>query len=284
MGCCDDKKKRPEDADEVRRLVSEGYARVVRDAGSSCCAGGASAAEDVSRLIGYSDEELAELPEGANLGLGCGNPTAIASLRPGETVVDLGAGAGIDAFLAAKHVGAQGRVIGIDMTDDMLERARANALAVGAENVEFRKGLIEELPVEDGCADVIISNCVINLSPEKPKVFAEAFRVLRPGGRLMVSDVVLERPLPEAVLQSVDAYVGCVGGASLRADYLAAIENAGFTDVRVLTESSFGDKVCASDSPLQDAIKEFGANVEEVREFLPHVSSLGLVATKPSTS
>ncbi len=280
MGCCDDKNKRPEGTEEIRRLVEKGYAKLARDSGDPCCGGSTTTAEQVSRIVGYSDEELAALPEGANLGLGCGNPTAIDSLAPGEVVLDLGAGAGIDAFIAAKKVGATGRVIGVDMTDDMLQRARDNAAAVGADNVEFRKGLIEALPVEDESVDVIISNCVINLSPEKAKVFREAHRVLRSGGRLMISDVVLERPLPQAVLQSVDAYVGCVGGASLRADYLGAIEAAGFSEVRVVSEAAFGDKVCASDSPLQEAIKEFGTTNEAVKEFLPHVISLGVVARK----
>lgn len=277
MGCCDS--KRPDSPEKVRSLVAEGYAKVARDAGS-CCGGDSVGPEAVSRAIGYTEEELQALPEGANLGLGCGNPTAIDSLRPGEVVLDLGSGAGIDAFLAAQQVGASGRVIGVDMTDDMLDRARRNAESVGATNVEFRKGLIEELPVESESIDVIISNCVINLSPEKAKVFREAHRVLKPGGRLMISDVVLDRPLPKEILDNVDAYIGCVGGASLRQDYLGEIAAAGFEEIRVERETSFGESICCSDSDLQLAVKELGATAEQVREFLPAVKSLGVVAVK----
>ncbi len=186
--------------DRIRQRVEQGYGRIARNAtsGRSPVAAGADA---TARRIGYSDDEISAVPEGANLGLGCGNPTAIDSLREGEVVLDLGSGAGFDAFLAARRVGPAGRVIGVDMTDAMLEKARANAEAGGFENVEFRKGQIEALPVEGDSVDVVISNCVINLSPEKDRVFAEALRVLRPGGRLMISDIVLERPLPEAIVQ-----------------------------------------------------------------------------------
>jgi SAM-dependent methyltransferase len=189
--------------------------------------------------LGYSKEQIDALPEGANLGLGCGNPTAIDSLRPGEVVVDLGSGAGIDVFLAARQVGDSGKVIGVDMTDAMLEKARKNASSGGYKNVEFRKGKIEDLPIEDETVDVVISNCVINLSPEKEKVFREAYRVLKPGGRMMVSDIVLEKELPPEVLSSVDAYVGCVSGASLRSEYLKTIEDAGFSETRVESEAKF---------------------------------------------
>ena len=219
--------KRPEDADSVREMVQEGYSRVAKE----------SPLRDVdatAREIGYDDAQLRAVPEGANLGVGCGNPTAIDSLQPGEVVVDLGSGAGMDSFLAATQVGPTGRVIGIDMTDAMLEKARENAKKVGASNVEFRKGCIEELPLEDESVDAIISNCVINLSPEKDRVYREAYRVLRPGGRVMVSDIVLDAPLPVEIVQSIDAYLGCVGGASLRADYLQIVENAGFREIRVM--------------------------------------------------
>jgi len=208
---------RPEDPKQVREMVSEGYGRVAEQA-TSCCGESPPGADEAARKIGYGEEQLEAVPEGANLGVGCGNPTAIDSLRPGEVVVDLGSGAGMDSFLAARQVGESGRVIGIDMTDAMLEKARRNAEAAGFENVEFRKGIIEDLPLEDESVDVILSNCVINLSPEKDRVYAEAYRVLKPGGRIMVSDVVLEHALPEKVLWSVDAYIGCVGGASLRGD------------------------------------------------------------------
>ncbi len=282
MGCCNSTPapgQAPETPEEIRRLVAEGYARVVAG-GGSCCGGGEARAALISGAIGYSKEELAALPEGANLGLGCGNPTALDSLRPGEVVLDLGSGAGIDAFLAARQVGTEGRVIGVDMTDEMLARARANAQAVEAENVEFRKGLIEELPVENDAVDVIISNCVINLSPEKERVFREAFRVLKPGGRLMISDVVLERPLPRAILRCADAYVGCVSGAWLRADYIAAMEAAGFSDIRVERESVFGADLYASDSDLQLALAREGFTKRELEEHFPAIKSVGITAYK----
>ncbi len=199
---------------DIRKTVRERYGEAARR-GACCCGGGTEtpSASSVSSSLGYSEKELSSIPEGANLGLGCGNPTALASLQPGEAVLDLGSGAGIDCFLAAEAVGDAGHVIGVDMTADMVDRARENALANGIENVEFRLGEIEHLPVRDSEVDVVISNCVINLSPDKEQVFREAYRALKPGGRMMVSDIVQLKPLPEAVSQSLDAYVGCVAGA-----------------------------------------------------------------------
>ena len=194
----------PEDPNELREKVRESYTRVAR----ARSAADESRVAETARRIGYSEEQLEAVPEGANLGVGCGNPTAIDRLQPGETVVDLGSGAGMDALLAARQVGPTGRVIGVDMTPAMLEKARANAHKVGLTNVEFREGHIEALPLEDESVDVILSNCVINLSPEKERVYREAWRVLRPGGRVMVSDIVLERPLPAKVVESIDAYLG----------------------------------------------------------------------------
>ncbi len=220
--------------ERLKRLVRERYGRLARGAGS-CCAPTCD-----SRSLGYTDEELSSVPEGADLGLGCGSPLALAALKPGETVVDLGSGAGIDCFLAARMVGARGRVIGVDMTPEMVGRARASAREHGYRNVDFRLGAIEELPIEDRSADVVISNCVINLSPDKRRVFGEALRVLRPGGRLVVSDVVLARGLPQRVRESLDAYLGCVAGAALKRDYLSMIQSAGFERVRVLSERSYG--------------------------------------------
>jgi len=232
---------------EIRKAVRDHYAEVAREskgccaspavAASNCC--GNAAFEDVGRAIGYSGEEMAAVPEGANLGLGCGNPLALSDLKEGETVVDLGSGAGFDCFLAARRVGPSGRVIGVDMTPDMIEKARANAQKTGAAQVEFRLGEIEHLPVADGTADMVISNCVINLSTDKEQVFREALRVLRPGGRLFVSDLVLLRPLPERVRASAAAYAGCISGAWLKEEYLDAARRAGFADVRVLSESKY---------------------------------------------
>ncbi len=271
--------KRPEEPGEVREMVREGYTQVAERA-SSCCGGAPPHAMETARKLGYDEQDLQAAPAGANLGVGCGNPTAIDSLRPGEVVVDLGSGAGFDAFLAARQVGSDGRVIGVDMTDAMLEKARENARRGGYVNVEFRKGFIEQLPLENESVDVILSNCVINLSPEKHKVYREAYRVLRPGGRLMVSDIVLERPLPPEVLQNVDAYLGCVGGASLRGEYMQTIEKAGFREVRIERETPFGDVIALDDPLVHEAMDRFGVTVEQVKDLLAAVTSLHIFALK----
>ena len=218
----------------------------------------------MGQRIGYSEAELTAVPEGANLGLGCGNPIALASLKEGETVLDLGSGAGFDCFLAAGRVGSTGKVIGVDMTPEMLERARENARKDNIENVEFRQGDIEHLPVEDGCVDVIISNCVINLAPDKGRVFSEAFRVLKPGGRLMVSDIVLTKPLPEFVKNSIAAYIGCVAGASLREDYLEAMRQAGFENVTVQGETPFPVDCLTTDPMISGLAEAMNLSREEL--------------------
>jgi SAM-dependent methyltransferase len=225
---------------EIRTAVRRKYGDIAAARTKGCGCGCAPDSAEVAAEIGYTAEQLAALPEGANLGLGCGNPLQHAALRPGEVVLDLGAGAGMDAFLAAREVGPTGRVIGVDMTPEMVEKARANAARVGAGNVEFRIGEIESLPVADQSVDVVISNCVINLSTDKRRVFREALRALKPGGRLVVSDLVLLRPLPEHIKDSVEAYVGCVAGASLRDEYLEHAQAAGFADVEVVEERGYG--------------------------------------------
>ncbi len=229
---------------KIKEIVKEKYSEMAKK-GSSCCLPDVSCcpeqdfSEVISRKIGYSEDELRSAPEGANLGLGCGNPIALASLKPGETVLDLGSGAGFDSFLAAHRVGETGKVIGVDMTLEMIQRAEENAKKGHYEHVEFKLAEIENLPVDDDSVDVIISNCVINLSPDKRAVFQEAFRVLRQGGRLMISDIVLLKELPDFLKNSGEAYVGCVSGASLKEDYLAQIEAAGFAEVRILDEKTF---------------------------------------------
>jgi SAM-dependent methyltransferase len=225
---------------DIRVTVREKYGAIAegKRSGSGCC-GSECGCGDVLEQIGYTDEQAAAIPEGANLGLGCGNPLALADVKAGETVLDLGSGAGIDCFLAAVEAGPTGRVIGVDMTPAMLEKARANAAKAGRTNVEFRLGEIEHLPVADGTIDLVISNCVINLSPDKPRVFAEAFRALEPGGRMMVSDLVLLRPLTPEMQADVDLYVGCVAGASLKGEYLEMMRGAGFTGVEVLEETAY---------------------------------------------
>ncbi len=222
--------------DQVRDTVRAHYAQVAQ-AATSCCAPGAAPAKDsadvVSAQLGYSAEELEAAPEGANLGLGCGNPQSIAQLKEGETVIDLGSGGGIDSFLAARQVGASGRVIGVDMTAEMISKARENAKTVSAQNVEFRLGEIEHLPVADQSADVILSNCVINLSPRKEAVFQEAFRVLKTGGRLAISDVVMTAPLPQKLQEQALALSGCVSGAASVTEVESLLKAVGFQQVKV---------------------------------------------------
>lgn len=240
---------------DIREAVRERYGALAEGSersccGTSCCSTDAKDTKGADAL-GYTAEQLAAIPEGSNLGLGCGNPLAHAGVKPGETVLDLGSGAGIDAFLASREVGAEGRVIGVDMTPSMVTRARENAAKGGYRNVEFRLGEIENLPVADASVDVIISNCVINLSPDKPRVFAEAFRALKPGGRLVVSDLVLTKPIPDAVRKSIEAYVGCIAGASRRDEYLELVREGGFSDVTVLEERGYGQ-----DGPLPEIVLE----------------------------
>jgi arsenite methyltransferase len=230
---------------DIRETVREKYGAIAEgsDCGCGCSTGSVACCgtdDTTTTALGYSQEQLAAIPERANLGLGCGNPLAHADVKPGETVLDLGSGAGIDAFLAAREVGPSGRVIGVDMTASMIARARENAAKGAYANVEFRLGEIENLPVADASVDAIISNCVINLSPEKSRVFAEAYRALRPGGRLVISDLVLTKAISDKVRQSIEAYVGCVAGASLRDEYLTLVREAGFSDVAIVEERGYG--------------------------------------------
>lgn len=276
---------------EIKKTVRDNYAGIVTQggpccssgesccsSGSSCCGGGH--AQTISKSIGYSDAELSSVPDGANLGLGCGNPTALASLSGGETVLDLGSGGGFDCFLAANIVGEKGRVIGVDMTPEMIDRARENARNGDYENVEFRLGEIENIPAADNSVDVIISNCVINLSPDKGQVFKEAFRVLKPGGRLMVSDITLLQELPELIKSSVAAYVGCISGALMKEEYLARIREAGFSDVEVLDETVFPIDYMANDPIAQAVIDKAGITEDEVKNLATSVVSVKVKAIK----
>lgn len=218
--------------DGIRQAVREVYGRAAETGccGPSCCSG---PAPELSRQMGYTAEEMAAVPDGANLGLGCGNPQAIAALKPGEVVLDLGSGAGFDSFLASRQVGESGHVIGVDMTPEMLSKARANAASSGYHNVEFRLGEIENLPVADNSVDVILSNCVINLSPDKARVFAETFRVLKPGGRLAISDIVATAELPEHIRRDMALHAGCIAGASGISELEHMLRAAGFAHIHI---------------------------------------------------
>jgi arsenite methyltransferase len=269
--------------EELKKAVREGYSRVAKSGGSCCQSGccGSAKPQQISRKIGYTQEQIEAVPDGSNLGLGCGNPVALAALKEGETVLDLGSGAGFDCFLASQAVGKKGRVIGVDMTGDMLERAAANARKAGYDNVEFRLGEIEALPVEDGTVDAVISNCVINLVPDKDKAFLEAFRVLKPGGRLMVSDIVLKKKLPAFVKQSIEAYVGCLAGAVSKERYLQAIDWAGFEEIDVIEESDFPLDCMTNDPTGQAILRSLEGLDEEIRKVEGSISSLKVSGRKP---
>lgn len=271
------------DENQIKKEVRNRYAKVAKTNGS-CCASKVSCCSapqsQVSKMVGYSEEEMSSVPDGANLGLGCGNPTALASLKEGERVLDLGSGAGFDCFLAAKKVGSSGKVIGVDMTPEMLEKARANAKKVGYTNVEFRLGEIENLPVADNSVDIIISNCVINLAPNKKRVFEEAYRVLAPNGRMMVSDIVLLKPLPKPVQENIEAYAGCIAGAELKDRYLELIKNAGFENVKVLEEKMYPLEYIISEDALTEAIKLSEMTEEELKAAAQTIVSVKVSAQK----
>ncbi len=285
--------------EKIRKNVRKGYAKIAKEGlgssrATSCC-GDSSEYEEMSEKIGYTENELRSIPQGSNMGLGCGNPVALASLKEGETVIDLGSGGGVDCFLAAKKVGPKGKVIGVDMTPEMIDKARENTRKSSYTNVEFRLGEIENLPVADNTADAIISNCVINLTPNKKKVFEEAFRVLKSGGRIMVSDIVLTKELPEAVKKKAHP-ASCVQGAIMKDKYVETIRNAGFQNVKITEEkqdASFED--IANDPNVKVMVHDEKKNTDELRsiseldpekkemvmEILTSTVSISVSATKP---
>jgi len=284
--CCRGDRKR-----DVREEVREGYGRIAAGGGGGCGCGskpasggaccGSSQPDALARSLGYSEGRTGRAAQGANLGLSCGNPAAVAALKPGETVLDLGSGGGFDVFVCAQKVGPQGRAIGVDMTAEMLAKARRNAEAftarTGLANVEFRLGEIEHLPVADASVDAIISNCVINLSPDKPQVWREMARVLRPGGRVAVSDLALLQPLPAAVRESVNALVGCVAGAVLVEETGRMAREAGLADVALTPKPGHVDAMFASDDPLyREVLKSLPAGLK----VADYVVSLEVTARK----
>ncbi len=299
MGCCESDKPvqlgTPQTTDQeasccgdMHDRVRDGYARIAEAGTLSAAAGGgcggstsATSAAALAEQIGYTAEEVAALPEGANMGLSCGNPTAIAQLQPGQVVLDLGSGGGFDCFLAGPKVGAEGRVIGVDMTPAMLSKARGNLASyrksTGLNNVEFRLGEIEYLPVADASVDVIISNCVINLSPDKPQVWREIARVLRPGGRVAASDMALLQPLPAAVIEQIEALIGCVAGAVLVDEYRDMIEAVGLKDVELTAKPDYIRALADLNDPMYQTICSALPKGEALADY---VTSLDVKATK----
>ena len=272
--------------EEIRKMVREGYARTAKQGSSCCgpgtsCCGGTDLAQGISKSVGYTDEDLKAVPEGANLGLGCGNPVALASLNEGEAVLDLGSGAGFDCFLASSKVGTEGRIIGVDMTPEMIDKARKNAKHGGYENVEFRLGEIENLPAGDNSVDVVISNCVLNLVTDKGRAFRETFRVLKPGGRMMISDLVLLKGLPEVIMNSIEAYIGCLSGASMRDEYLEAIRAAGFEDVRIVEEAALPIELMFNDPTAKAIVEDLQMTTETLTDVSKSVVSVKVQGLKP---
>ena len=271
--------------ESIKKLVRERYGIIAAQNSSSCCPGssccGSAAPEKISRNIGYTKNHLKRIPKEANLGLGCGNPVAFATLKKGETVLDLGSGAGIDCFLAADRVGEKGKVIGVDMTPEMIDRAMKNVLKSKYRNIKFLLGEIENLPVADNSIDAVISNCVINLVPDKVKAFKEIFRVLKPGGRLLISDIVLRKELPGPIKQSIEAYVGCVSGALLKTKYLDVISEAGFKKVKVLNKTVFPVEFLTTDLNVKALIDNSGITVKELKNLGNSVLSIKVYGVKP---
>jgi arsenite methyltransferase len=276
------------DSESVRQTVREGYGKIAEKGGSccsgvSCCGSNAEDSAQLAKYVGYSAEELMALPEGANMGLSCGNPNALAALQPGEVVLDLGSGGGFDVFIAARKVGATGRAIGVDMTPEMLAKARKNVAAYrersGLDNVEFRLGEIEHLPLADNSVDVVVSNCVINLSPDKPQVWREIARVLKPGGRVAVSDLALLKPLPAEISEMVEALIGCVAGAVLVSETERLVREAGLTELRLNSKKDYVAAMTDWNDPLYKKIIE---HLPAGRGPGDYVTSLEVTARKPA--
>jgi ubiquinone/menaquinone biosynthesis C-methylase UbiE len=268
------------DKSQIKNMVKNKYADIAAKSKSCGCGCGSSSTSDYAKLIGYKDAQINSVPDDANLGLGCGNPTAIASLKKGEIVLDLGSGAGFDAFIASKFVGESGKVIGVDMTPQMVAKAKETAKKTGKTNVDFRLGEIEKLPVDSNSIDAIISNCVINLSTDKPRVFQEAHRVLKTGGRLMVSDIVLENLLPESVKKNIELYTGCIAGASLKKDYLSEIEKAGFENIKITGSSDWLVKIIKNKTAKKDLEQKFNMDFESLLKIAKSVKSIQVLAWK----
>ena len=262
---------------DKKKLVKDNYGKIAKQSGSCCCNSsccGNDTANKISKQVGYSDNDMQSVPSGANLGLGCGNPLAFAEIKQGDTVLDLGSGAGIDCFLASSKVGVSGKVIGVDMTPEIIQRAKVISDVENFKNVEFRLGEIEDLPVEDSSVDLIISNCVINLSPDKKQVFAEISRVLKNNGKVMISDIVLLKPLPESVLKSSEAYTSCIAGAILKDEYIGLMKQAGLANVQIMEETVYSSD-CFIDEKLKESLVK-----EENNDIRQSIVSIKISAMK----
>lgn len=268
---------------EVKDTVRHAYRKIALEEVPGCCGGTGCDHVAASKSIGYTAEEIESVPEGSNLGVGCGNPLAIAAVRPGDVVLDLGSGAGFDCFLAAKRVGSSGHVIGVDMTPEMLERARRNAESGGYTNVEFREGELEALPVVDASVDLVISNCVINLVPDRLQVYREAFRVLKPGGHFAISDTLVTEEVPDAFLQSSLAKMACLSATGTAEDYVRLIEDAGFQQVQVVNQTEYPQDLAFEDSVVEALTEELGVVPEMVENAARSMISVSIVGRKPTS-
>jgi SAM-dependent methyltransferase len=277
------------DNEQIQKNVKKGYADIVKRSKKanfmssffSCC-DTKGIVKDISHSIGYTDEELKNAPQGANLGIGCGNPTALASIKKGETILDLGSGAGFDCFLAARETGDTGKVIGVDITPEMVAQAKKNAEKGNYKNVTFKIGEIENLPVENNSIDLIISNCVINLSNQKEQVFKEAFRVTKPNGRIMISDIILLNDLPDYVKNSVEGHIACLAGAVRKEDYINAITKAGFTEINIDKQAAFPIELMLNDPIAEKIVRENNLTEKEIKAIANAIASISISAKKPS--
>jgi arsenite methyltransferase len=274
--------------EQIQQNVKSGYASIVKRKTKKSilptifqCCDPKEIANEIGKKIGYSEEELKNVPEDANLGIGCGNPTALASIQPGETILDLGSGAGFDCFLASRETGHTGRVIGVDITPEMIAQANKNARKGNYKNVEFRLGEIENLPVESNSIDLIISNCVINLSNEKERVFEEAYRVAKPNGRIMISDIILLNDLPDYVINSVEGHIACLAGAVRKEHYLDAIAKAGFTNISIDKETPFPIELMLNDPIAEKIVRENNLQEKDIQNIANSIASISISAGKP---
>ena len=275
--------------EQIQKNVKSGYAEIVKRSTKKSllstvfkCCDPKEIATDIGKKIGYSEEELKNVPEDSNLGIGCGNPTALATIKKGETILDLGSGAGFDCFLASKETGEKGKVIGVDITPEMVLQAQKNAKKGNYKNVEFKIGEIENLPIESNSIDLIISNCVINLSNQKERIFEEAFRVAKPNGRIMISDIILLKDLPDYVKNSVEGHIACLAGAVTKEHYLSAITKAGFVDIAIDKQSSFPIELMLNDPIAEKIVRENNLTENEIKDIADSIASVSISAKKPN--